>query len=340
VNTPSRTPKIALALALAAAAIAPATAQATPPTCTDMNVGVPHNAATPIFVDCTGGSGTGSPDVLITAGPTKGTLSIAAGQTSTDQWVTYTPNAGQSGADSFKFRGVSPGSGSGGSDEIGPERTVNLRIAPGTAPVCASLSQSVPQATATNLRLVCASGGDPITGYAIGTGVAQGTLGLGAINTGLVTFTSAATQTGAASFTYRATSTCGAASCQSAFATYDLMVLDPQQGPTGPTGPQGPQGPPGSTVLVSCELSDDSRSIECTMSARSTTAKLKGSVRLAGSRATATRTGKRGRVTVRLRTRGRVTNGRKVVVRVTVAGRSARMTVPLGKRVKVVTHKR
>jgi hypothetical protein len=113
-------------------------------------------------------------------------------------------------------------------------------------------------------------------------------------------------------------------------------------GPTGPTGPQGPQGPqgppgpPGSTVLVSCELSDDSRSIECTMSARSTSARIKGSVRLSGSRAEATRTGKKGRVTVRLRSRSRVSGNRKVVVRVSVAGRSARMTVPLGKRAKVM----
>src|SRR3954454_3902216 len=99
-----------------------------------MNVGVPHNAATPIFVDCTGGTGTGSPAVKIVDGPGKGTLSPAAAQTSTDQWVVYTPTAGQSGADSFTYSGVSPGSGSGGSDEIGPVRTVHLRIGAGSAP--------------------------------------------------------------------------------------------------------------------------------------------------------------------------------------------------------------
>jgi hypothetical protein len=76
-----------------------------------MNVSVPHNAATPILIDCTGGTG----------------------------------------ADSFTYKGVSPGSGSGPSDEVGPERTVNLRIGAGTPPACADLSQSVPQNTATNL---------------------------------------------------------------------------------------------------------------------------------------------------------------------------------------------
>src|SRR6202008_994291 len=98
---------------------------------------------------------------------------------------------------------------------------------------------------------------------------------------------------------------------------------------------QGPQGPPGSTVLVSCEIDDDGDSIECTMSTRSTTAKIKGSVRLVGSRAQATQVGKRGRVTVRLRARSRVSRRSKVVVAVSVAGRSARMTVPLGKDRKV-----
>ena len=87
-----------------------------------MAVGVPHNAATPIFIDCSGGTGAGSPDVLIATNPTKGTLNPVAGGTSTDQWVVYTPNAGQSGADSFTYKGVSPGSGSGGSDEVGPAR--------------------------------------------------------------------------------------------------------------------------------------------------------------------------------------------------------------------------
>ena len=89
----------------------PGSASAAAPTCSDMAVGVPHNAALPLFVACSGGTGTGSPDILITTAPTKGTLSVGVGGTNTDQWVVYTPNAGQSGADSFMYRGVSPGSG-------------------------------------------------------------------------------------------------------------------------------------------------------------------------------------------------------------------------------------
>ena len=54
-NRRARANSTGLALALAAIAIALAAAQATAPTCRDMNVGVPHNAATPIFIDCAGG---------------------------------------------------------------------------------------------------------------------------------------------------------------------------------------------------------------------------------------------------------------------------------------------
>src|SRR4051794_17527402 len=155
------------ALTLAIPAITPRSASAAPPTCKDMNVGVPHNATTPIFVDCTGGTGTGSPDVLVVTNPSKGTVTPAAGGTSSDQWVVYIPNAGQVGADSFQYRGVSPGSGSFGTDEVGPVQTVNLRIGAGSPPVCSNLSQSVPQAIGTKLRLSCASGGDPIVSFSI-----------------------------------------------------------------------------------------------------------------------------------------------------------------------------
>src|SRR5829696_6904215 len=231
-NKRARATSTGLALALAAIAIAPAAAQAAAPTCSDMNVGVPHNAATPIFIDCTGGTGSGSPDVQITANPTKGALSVVAGGTSTDQWVTYTPTPGQAGSDSFTYQGVSPGSGSGGSNEVGPMRTVNLQIGAGTAPACASLSQSVPQFIATKLHLVCATGGDPVDAYEVVDGVDHGTPDLTAINTGLVTYTSSEDFLGPDAFTYRLKTKCNGPAgppCTSSAATYDLMVLDPQQ---------------------------------------------------------------------------------------------------------------
>ena len=104
-------------------------------------------------------------------------------------------------------------------------------------------------------------------------------------------------------------------------------------GPTGPTGPQGPQGPPGSTVLVSCTRSSSGQSVVCELSTtQSTSARLRAKVRLAGTRRTASRSGRHGEVRVRLRSKRRIARSSRVVVRVKVAGRSARMTVPLGKR--------
>jgi hypothetical protein len=107
-------------------------------------------------------------------------------------------------------------------------------------------------------------------------------------------------------------------------------------GPTGPQGPQGPPGPPGSTVLVSCVLSSTGQSILCEMStAQSTSARLRATVRLAGTRMKAGASGRKGEVRVRLRSPRRIARRSRVVVQVSVRGRSARMTVRLGKRAKL-----
>ena len=243
----SRNSLIGLALALAAAALAPAAAEASAPTCFDMAVGVPHNAATPIHADCAGG--TNAPVIRIVEGPDHGTLDVADGAAGADLWVSYRPEAGYAGNDSFTYRGVSLGSGPSNSDEPSGIRTVSLKVAPGSAPVCSNVSQSVPQATLTKLRLLCASGGDPITIFTIvaGQGPAHGTLGLTQINSGLLDYTSVNGFAGADTFKYTAVSTCGAASCVSNQGIYDLMVLNPQQGAQGPQGPAGPTGATGPT---------------------------------------------------------------------------------------------
>ena len=69
--------------------------------------------------------------------------------------------------------------------------------------------------------------------------------------------------------------------------------------------------------------------------AQSTKVRITGSVRLAGTQNKATRTGKRGSVRLKLRSTRRIARSSRVVVRVTVGGRSARMTVPLGKEAKL-----
>lgn len=228
--------------------LAPVAAHAAPPTCTDMAVGVPHNVATPFHVACTGGDGTGSPDVLVTSAPTRGTLSVAAGQTSTDQWLVYTPFPGQSGADTFTYRGVSPGSGAGGTDELTPQRTVTLLVGPGTAPTCLPAAHTVvndADAVPVEVPLSCLSGGDPITSYTVVDAPDHGTLGLAQLQGGVVAYTPLSGFAGPDSFSYRATSTCGAPGCLSDVVTVDLTVVDPLTGPAGPAGPTGPAGATG-----------------------------------------------------------------------------------------------
>jgi hypothetical protein len=107
-------------------------------------------------------------------------------------------------------------------------------------------------------------------------------------------------------------------------------------GPTGPTGPQGPQGPPGSTVLVSCTLSSTGQSIVCEMSTvQSTKARIRASVRLAGSNRTAVKQGRNGKVRLRLGSAHRIARSSRVVVKVKIAGRTARMTVRLGHKARL-----
>jgi hypothetical protein len=95
------------------------------------------------------------------------------------------------------------------------------------------------------VRLICASGGDPIVNYSITNAPDHGSLQTTNLSSGLVGYTSNAGYSGADFFQFRATSTCGAASCQSSDATYDLTVLNPQQGPQGDPGTDGQQGSPG-----------------------------------------------------------------------------------------------
>jgi hypothetical protein len=91
-------------------------------------------------------------------------------------------------------------------------------------------------------------------------------------------------------------------------------------------------------VLVSCELSANGQRITCQMSTtQSTTARLLGSVRVAGTQIKAAKAGKKGKVTVRVKAkRGkRFNRSSRVVVRAKIGKSTARMTVRVGKRIKL-----
>jgi hypothetical protein len=108
-------------------------------------------------------------------------------------------------------------------------------------------------------------------------------------------------------------------------------------GPTGATGAAGPVGPTGATgatgpagakgdkgdkgdapnVRVTCDLAADGKSIVCTITAippTTTNASIKGTVRIAGTKAVKTVSGK-GKVKVRLRSSKKLKKAPKVVVK-------------------------
>ena len=89
----------------------------------------------------------------------------------------------------------------------------------------------------------------------------------------------------------------------------------------------GRSDPP--SVRVTCDLSADGKTIMCTISAippTSSSAKLTGTARIAGSKKTVTRTGK-GKVTMRLRSSKRLKKAPKVVIRITQGKAKANLTV-------------
>ncbi|HEY6890923.1 MAG TPA: CTAG/PCC1 family protein, partial [Solirubrobacter sp.] len=87
----------------------------------------------------------------------------------------------------------------------------------------------------------------------------------------------------------------------------------------GPAGPKGDKGDKGDSpnVRVTCDLAADGKSVVCTITAiPPATAKvaIKGTVRLAGTKATKTISGK-GKVKVRLKSSKKLKKAPKVVVK-------------------------
>ncbi|RYE01818.1 MAG: hypothetical protein EOP61_10175, partial [Sphingomonadales bacterium] len=128
--------------------------------------------------------------------------------------VTYTPNAGYFGVDSFTFTATGPGGTS-------VPATVSLTVATPAAPVASDKEGvAVPYASTGTAIDLSASINGVHTGIAIGTAPSHGTV---TIAGDVVTFTPAATYYGADSFTYVATGPGG----NSAPATVSLTVSTP-----------------------------------------------------------------------------------------------------------------
>jgi glycerophosphoryl diester phosphodiesterase len=99
-------------------------------------------------------------------------------------------------------------------------------------------------------------------------------------------------------------------------------------GPLGPAGPQGPKGEKGDTldVKVTCDLSDDGRSIACTIKTVVPASTFKGTARLQGAKATKKVSGT-GKAKFRLKATKRLKKAPKVVLTLKSGTRSKAVTI-------------
>jgi YD repeat-containing protein len=163
------------------------------PTVSAVSTAVKYNSTNNPVVLNIAGSAT---SVAVTSGPSNGTVSIS-GTT-----ITYTPNAGYSGADSFQYTATNA---SGTSSAATASITVNAQVTPLPAPVAAASSQTVAANSSGNAIALSLSGGRA-SSVAIVSGPANGTLNVSGLS---VTYTPSAGYTGPDSFTYTVTNASG-----------------------------------------------------------------------------------------------------------------------------------
>jgi hypothetical protein len=159
-----------------------------PAACTGDSATTPYQTAKTITFSCTG---TGLTYSLV-SGPSHGTLGAINGNQ-----VTYTPNAGYSGPDSFVVQAQATVGGPA-------TDTVSVTVSPPPAPSCSGDSAATAYNTAKTVTFSCTGTG--LT-YSLVSGPSHGTLG--AINGDQVTYTPNAGFSGPDSFQVQATDVAG-----------------------------------------------------------------------------------------------------------------------------------
>jgi len=160
----------------------------TPAACSGDSATTAFQTPTTVTFSCTGTDLSYS----LLSGPSHGTLGAINGNQ-----VTYTPNAGFSGPDSFQVK--AQGSVGGPATD-----TVSLTVSPPTAPSCSGDSATTAYQTAKTVTFTCTGTG--LT-YSLVSGPSHGTLG--AINGDQVTYTPNAGFSGTDSFQVQATDVAG-----------------------------------------------------------------------------------------------------------------------------------
>jgi hypothetical protein len=180
------------------------------PSCDAVAVPVGYQAPSMVSLSCGDVDAGQSLTYAVDTAPAHGGLGTLSG----DGKITYTPNPGFTGEDTFTYHATD---GYGGAS---PVETVTLSVAPNSAPTCASKTVSVPHATAVSIPLSCT---DPDTGQTLTlslvTSASHGSLSM--TDATHVTYKPAASFGGTDSFTYKAADGNGG---ESAPATVTLRV--------------------------------------------------------------------------------------------------------------------
>jgi hypothetical protein len=192
-----------------------------PPTCSSASAQTAAGGSTVTVSLSCHESATGPLTYTITTPPAHGTLGLIDQSTGA---VSYTPNAGFFGTDTFTYTG----SDTGGTSS---PATVTITIPPPPPPACAAVSaQTAPGGSTITIPLSCS--GSPAAGmitYAIVTGPAHGSLGAVNQATHSVAYTPKRNFFGQDTFTYKGT----ASGEDSAPATVTVNVPPPPKlGPT------------------------------------------------------------------------------------------------------------
>ena len=203
-----------------------------PPACQPVSTSTPAGQAVTVQLSCTDSAGA-TLTYAIVAGPSNGTLGMI--NQSTGQ-VTYTPNSGYSGPDSFTYDATS-------SNGTATTQTVSITVVP--APTCQPVSTSTPAGQAVTVQLSCTDSAGATLTYGIVAGPSNGTLGPINQSTGQVTYTPNSGYSGPDSFTYDATSSNGTATTQTVSIT---VVPAPTCQPVSTSTPAGQAV----TVQLSC----------------------------------------------------------------------------------------
>jgi RHS repeat-associated protein len=205
------------------------------PTCSDVSASTQPGQATSVNLSCTSDA---TETYHIVSGPQNGTISSFDASAGT---LTYTPNSGYTGTDTFTYDASQPGGVSQ------PATTVSVSV---NTPSCQDVTANTTQDTSTSVGFNCANavGGS----YQIVSAPVNGTLGAIDQSAGAVTYTPAPGFYGTDSFSYRANA--GGVASGVSHVTVNVAARSLANGPYPDELAGGSN--PGASDLMPCLIAD------------------------------------------------------------------------------------